>query len=84
MRTHGIPVVESIVAARIDLENGHGCGHSSKRSPLRLPYFSSKPVNLGSSVGVSKCKNRSDLLEGLMEAARFDRRHLDRTRDQRS
>jgi hypothetical protein len=35
-----------------------------------------KPANLGSSVGISKCQNRSDLMEGLMEAARFDRRVL--------
>ncbi|MFN8463770.1 MAG: D-alanine--D-alanine ligase A, partial [Anaerolineales bacterium] len=32
--------------------------------------------NLGSSVGVTKCHNRSDLQEGLMEAASFDRRIL--------
>jgi D-alanine-D-alanine ligase len=35
-----------------------------------------KPANLGSSVGVSKVNSRSDLIEGLMEAARFDRRIL--------
>jgi len=37
------------------------------------PYFT-KPANLGSSVGVSKVKNRSDLMEGIMEAAEYDRR----------
>ncbi len=31
---------------------------------------------MGSSVGISKCRNRSDLLEGLMDAARYDRRVL--------
>jgi len=35
-----------------------------------------KPANLGSSVGVSKCRTRSDLVEGLLEAAAFDRRIL--------
>jgi D-alanine-D-alanine ligase len=39
------------------------------------PLFT-KPANLGSSVGVTKCNNRSDLQEGLMEAAAFDRRVL--------
>jgi D-alanine-D-alanine ligase len=39
------------------------------------PLFT-KPANLGSSVGVTKCNNRSDLQEGLMEAATFDRRVL--------
>jgi D-alanine-D-alanine ligase len=33
-----------------------------------------KPANLGSSVGISKCRSRADLLEGLLDAARFDRR----------
>jgi D-alanine-D-alanine ligase len=37
------------------------------------PFFA-KPANLGSSVGISKCNSRSDLSEGLMEAARYDRR----------
>ncbi len=27
-------------------------------------------------MGVTKCRNRSDLMEGLMEAARYDRRVL--------
>jgi D-alanine-D-alanine ligase len=41
------------------------------------PYpFFTKPANMGSSVGVTKCRSRSDLYEGLMEAARFDRRIL--------
>jgi D-alanine-D-alanine ligase len=39
------------------------------------PLFT-KPANLGSSVGITKCRSRSDLLEGLLEAARFDRRIL--------
>ena len=39
------------------------------------PFFT-KPANLGSSVGVTKCSNRSDLQEGLLEAAAFDRRVL--------
>jgi D-alanine-D-alanine ligase len=31
---------------------------------------------MGSSVGITKCKSRSDLFEGLLEAARYDRRVL--------
>jgi D-alanine-D-alanine ligase len=42
---------------------------------FHYPIFT-KPVNLGSSVGISKCRSRSDLLEGLMDAARYDRRVL--------
>ena len=37
------------------------------------PLFT-KPANLGSSVGVNKCTNRSELLEGMLDAARYDRR----------
>lgn len=33
-----------------------------------------KPANLGSSVGISKARNREELTRGLAEAARFDRR----------
>ena len=37
------------------------------------PVFT-KPANLGSSVGISKCRDRAELRAGLDEAARFDRR----------
>ena len=37
------------------------------------PLFT-KPANLGSSVGISKCTSRSDLMEGLLQAASYDRR----------
>ena len=40
---------------------------------LTYPVFT-KPANLGSSVGISKCGNRSELSAGLDEAADFDRR----------
>jgi len=39
------------------------------------PLFT-KPANLGSSVGITKCRTRSDLMEGLMEGCRYDRRIL--------
>ena len=40
---------------------------------LGYPLFT-KPANLGSSVGVSKCRDRAELAAGLSEAARYDRR----------
>ncbi len=40
---------------------------------LTYPVFT-KPANLGSSVGISKCGNHSELRAGLDEAADFDRR----------
>jgi D-alanine-D-alanine ligase len=41
----------------------------------KYPVFV-KPANLGSSVGISKARNREELARGLAEAARFDRRLL--------
>lgn len=41
----------------------------------KYPLFV-KPANLGSSVGISKARNREELARGLKEAARFDRRLL--------
>jgi D-alanine-D-alanine ligase len=40
-----------------------------------FPLFT-KPCNLGSSVGVSRCTSRADLVEGLMDASQYDRRVL--------
>jgi D-alanine-D-alanine ligase len=40
---------------------------------LVYPVFT-KPANLGSSVGISKCHNRDELRTGLDEAASYDRR----------
>ncbi|HIP73262.1 MAG TPA: D-alanine--D-alanine ligase, partial [Anaerolineae bacterium] len=40
---------------------------------LTYPVFT-KPANLGSSVGISKCHNRLELIAGLNEAADYDRR----------
>ncbi len=40
---------------------------------LDYPLFT-KPANLGSSVGISKCENRRELESGIDEAVRYDRR----------
>lgn len=75
LRANQIPVVESIVVTtrqiKSDIEKVLDLAENVARYPLFV-----KPVNLGSSVGVSKCRNRSDLMEGLMDAARYDRRVL--------
>ena len=42
-------------------------------SAISYPVFT-KPANLGSSVGISKCKSREELVAGVNEAFRFDRR----------
>jgi D-alanine-D-alanine ligase len=45
----------------------------SIETKFSYPLFT-KPANLGSSVGISKCNDSSELVEGLAVAARYDRR----------
>jgi D-alanine-D-alanine ligase len=73
MRANGIPVVNSIVVLRSDVKNEIDRTIQRIEAVLVYPVFV-KPANLGSSVGISKCVNHSDLGEGLLEAAKFDRR----------
>ncbi|HSF80126.1 MAG TPA: D-alanine--D-alanine ligase family protein [Anaerolineales bacterium] len=75
MRANDIPVLESIVVLRSEIEQDIETVLSKAEGLSPYPMFV-KPANLGSSVGVTKCRRRSDLLEGLMEAARYDRRVL--------
>lgn len=75
MRANDIPVVESVLVSRKDIERNMNAVIEKAEQIGAYPLFT-KPANLGSSVGVTKCHNRSDLQEGLMEAASFDRRVL--------
>jgi D-alanine-D-alanine ligase len=73
MRANGIPLVESLLILRGEIENDMESVVQKAEALGAYPLFT-KPANLGSSVGISKCNSRSDLTEGLLEAARFDRR----------
>lgn len=75
MRAQGIPVVETLVLLRSEIEADMQTAMQKAETVAPFPLFI-KPANLGSSVGISKCTSRADLLEGLMEACRFDRRIL--------
>ncbi|MBA4419916.1 MAG: D-alanine--D-alanine ligase A [Anaerolinea sp.] len=75
MRANNIPVVSSILVSRAEIETGMEDVISRAEQMSGYPLFV-KPANLGSSVGISKCINRSDLLEGLQDAAQYDRRIL--------
>ncbi|MCX6053395.1 MAG: D-alanine--D-alanine ligase [Chloroflexi bacterium] len=75
MRAHQIPVVESLLFTRSQIATSIEEVIVRIEKTISYPVFV-KPANLGSSVGISKCKNHSDLLEGLREAAQFDRRIL--------
>lgn len=75
MRANGIPVVESILVNRSDITHSIDTIIHLVEQSLPYPVFI-KPANLGSSVGITKCKSRSDVYEGLMEASQYDRRVL--------
>ncbi len=75
MRANHIPVVESLLVLRSEIEKDLN-GVIQKAERLSAYPLFTKPANLGSSVGITKCRTRSDLQEGLMEAASYDRRVL--------
>ncbi len=75
MHAHNIPVVESVLLLRSEIEKDIQAAIRKAESVSGYPLFT-KPANLGSSVGITKCNSRADLGEGLMEAAAFDRRIL--------
>jgi D-alanine-D-alanine ligase len=75
MRANNIPVVESVTVFRSQATSRMDDVIKTIEANLTYPVFV-KPANLGSSVGVTKCRNRSDLYEGILEGAQFDRRVL--------
>ncbi len=75
MLTHQVPVMPTMLVMRGELAEGMDSVIARAEKISGYPLFV-KPANLGSSVGVSKCVSREDLVEGLMEAARYDRRIL--------
>lgn len=75
MRARGIPVVDSLVLTRGQIQNELEGSVRQIEEAYGYPVFV-KPANLGSSVGITKCRSRSDIAEGLMEAAQYDRRIL--------
>jgi len=64
-----LPVVDYVVVYRDQADVGAICAR------LPFPMFV-KPVNLGSSVGISKVKSREELKAALDLAGRFDRKIL--------
>ena len=75
MIANKIPVVDGFVISRGQLQTQMEAILDDAEKLAPYPIFT-KPANMGSSVGVTKCRSRSDLYEGFMEAARFDRRVL--------
>lgn len=72
-RAHGLPIVKHQVILRQTWQADAAAVLTACEAALSYPMFT-KPANLGSSVGISKAKNRAELRQGIMEAARFDRK----------
>ncbi len=74
-RAWHLPIVPSLLFTRARWQAEPQAVLDEVEAHLTYPVFV-KPVNLGSSVGISKCRDRAGLERGLHEAARYDRRLL--------
>jgi len=73
MLANNIPTLPYQIINRTDLETNLDSCLDAAEAIAGYPLFT-KPANLGSSVGISKCTSRSDLMEGMQQAALYDRR----------
>ena len=71
MRANGVPVLDSTLVLREEVHTDPEAVLARCEAVSPYPLFT-KPANLGSSVGITKCRS----LEGLLEAAQYDRRIL--------
>ncbi|MGM0713119.1 D-alanine--D-alanine ligase [Brevibacillus parabrevis] len=69
----GLPQVKYVGFLRSQWEKGPEEVAETIERELGYPCFV-KPANMGSSVGISKAKNRAELVTAINLAARFDRR----------
>jgi D-alanine-D-alanine ligase len=69
----GLPVLPWTLVRRSELQRDPEAVYAAVEAALVYPVFV-KPANMGSSVGVSKAKDRAGLQAAFAEAARFDRR----------
>jgi D-alanine-D-alanine ligase len=72
-RAHGLPMVAHRVFLRKQWHSHPEQVLAECEAALNYPMFV-KPANLGSSVGIHKAKDRTDLEAGLTDAARYDRK----------
>ena len=75
LASHGLPVVEHVALKRRDWEQDPEAMMELVEKEVGYPCFI-KPANLGSSVGISKVRQRGELASALHLAARYDRRML--------
>ena len=72
-RAGGLPIVKHVTLLRGDWERDAKKVRQTIEKKLEYPAFV-KPANLGSSVGISKVHDRSELGPAIEEAAKFDRK----------
>jgi D-alanine-D-alanine ligase len=68
-----LPIVKHVTVLRPQWEREPRKVRNFVESKLKYPLFV-KPANLGSSVGISKVRDRDELAAAMDEAARFDRK----------
>jgi D-alanine-D-alanine ligase len=72
-RAAGLPIVKHVTFLRSEWETEPKKIQKFVEKNLRYPVFV-KPANLGSSVGISKARDRRELGPAIEEAAKFDRK----------
>ncbi len=72
-RDAGLPIVKHVTILRSAWREQPKKAAKLIEEKLKYPVFV-KPANLGSSVGISKVHNASELAAAMEEAARFDRK----------
>ena len=72
--TKGVPQAKFVVVKEKELQAPNEVIAKIEKA-FDYPYFI-KPANAGSSVGISKAKNKDELLNGLQEAMKHDKKVL--------
>ncbi|MBQ8997989.1 MAG: D-alanine--D-alanine ligase [Clostridium sp.] len=72
--TKGVPQANYVIVKEKELKHIHQVVERIE-SAFPYPYFI-KPANAGSSVGISKAKNKEELVDGIREAIKHDKKVL--------
>jgi len=75
MRAHNLPVTDHTVIKRSEWREHRDDIVNSVVSELGLPVFT-KPANMGSSVGIHKCKTEAEIISGVEDSFNWDRKVL--------
>ncbi len=73
MEAHGLPILPWTLVTKSNWLKNPAKVLDNIEASLVYPVFT-KPANMGSSVGIEKCHDRSQLIDGLAHAAAYDRR----------